>query len=135
MGTWAEDAFGNDKACDWADDFSDSPSLDKLKSAIENVIECDDYLESNEACECLVACEIIARLNGHWGERSAYSESIDKWVESTNIVPSIELVNPAQKAISRVLGENSKLQELWDGDGKNEKWHSEMSGLQQRVGS
>ncbi len=28
--------------------------------------------------------------NGQWGERSAYSEEIDKWVESTNIEPSNE---------------------------------------------
>ena len=53
MGAWAEDAFGNDAACDWVSDFSESPGLDAVKSAINCVIESEEYLESDEACECL----------------------------------------------------------------------------------
>ena len=133
MGAWAEDALGNDTACDWAGDFAENPSLDLVSAAINNVLNADDYLDSDEACECLAACEVIARLRGNWGLRNAYSESIDKWVESTNIVPPADLINNARKAMERILGENSELQELWDEDGKNEKWHSEMSDLINRT--
>ena len=135
MGAWAEDAFGNDTACDWAGDFSDNPSIEKIEEAIDLVIESDDYLDSDLASEALVACEIIARLKGNFGEMSAYSESIDAWVRSVNILPSNELVVRAQKAIARILGENSELSELWDEDGINEKWHAEMEDLQKRVSS
>lgn len=135
MGAWAEDAFGNDTACDWAGDFSENPSLDAVKSAINNVIESDEYLESDEACEGLVACEIVARLKGNWGEKNAYSEEIDKWVESMSIQPSVELITAAEQAIARILDQDSELQELWDEDGKNEKWHSEMNALLARVKS
>ena len=135
MGAWAEDAFGNDTACDWAGDFSENPSLDAVRSAIEGVIESEEYLESEEACEGLVACEVVARLKGNWGEKSAYSEKIDNWVESVNAQPSVELVSAAEKAITRILGKDSELQELWDEDGKDEKWHSEMNGLLARVKS
>ncbi len=133
MGAWAEDAFGNDTACDWAGDFSDDPSLEKVEVAIDSVLDAEEYLDSDQASECLVACEIVARLKGNWGEKSAYSEEVDKWVESANITPSADLVKKSQNAIRRILGENSELQELWDEDGENEKWHNEMNNLLKRV--
>lgn len=133
MGAWAEDAFGNDTACDWTGDFSDDPSLEKVEEAIDSVLDAEEYLDSDQASEGLVACEIVARLKGNWGEKSAYSEEVDKWVESANITPSAELVKKCHKAITRILGENSELQELWDEDGENEKWHNEMNNLMKRI--
>ena len=135
MGAWAEDAFGNDTACDWAGDFADNPSMELVEKAINAVISSNDYLDSDVAAEGLVACEIIARLKGHWGERSSYSESIDAWVNSNQILPSSDLITKASTAISRVLGENSELQELWDEDGVNETWHQVMDDLAKRVAS
>src|SRR5688572_18126280 len=110
MGTWAEDSFGNDTACDWAGDFSDNPSLNTVREAIESVLSSDEYLDSDQACECLVACEVLARLKGNWGQKSAYSETIDQWVESVTITPSEEVISLARKAIERILGDNSELQ-------------------------
>ena len=135
MGAWAEDAFGNDTACDWAGDFSDEPSMEKIEEAINLVIESDGFLDSDVASEALVACEIIARLKGNFGNRSAYSESIDAWVESVNINPSNELILRAKNAIAQILGENSELYELWNEDGINETWHTEINNLLKRVSS
>ena len=133
MGAWAEDAFGNDIACDWAGDFAENPSFEIIDAVIERVLEAD-YIESDDASECVVACEILARLKGNWGRRSTYSESIDVWVESSKVTPPEYLINNAKIAITKILGENSELQELWDEDGKNEKWHQEMNDLLVRVG-
>lgn len=133
MGAWAEDAFGNDTACDWALDFSDAPGMEKIESAIEAVISENEYIDSDVACEALVACELVARLKGNWGQRSAYSESVDKWVETGQENPSAKLVQSASSAIAKILGENSELQELWDEDGINEDWHREMEDLAKRV--
>lgn len=135
MGAWAEDAFGNDAACDWAGDFAENPNLDAVREAIERVLETDGYLESDEASECLAACEVLARLKGRWGLRNAYSEEIDRWVESVDIGPPEELMASAREAITRILGEDSELKELWDEDGTNEKWHDEMNDLLLRVSS
>ena len=135
MGAWAEDAFGNDSGCDWAGSFSDSPSMEKVEEVIDLVIDSDEYLDSDEACDALIACEIVARLKGNWGEKNAYSEAIDKWIESVNIVPSNELISKAENAIVRILSENSELRDLWDGESKNEKWHLEMDSLLSRVKS
>lgn len=134
MGVWAVDAFGNDTACDWAGKYSDEPSIDRVNDAINAVLESEDYLESDVACEALVACEIVARLKGRWGERSAYSERVDIWVDSVNMIPSDDLVLNAINAISRILGENSELQKVYDEEGVIESWRAEMNYLLERVG-
>ncbi|MEM1069324.1 MAG: DUF4259 domain-containing protein, partial [Planctomycetota bacterium] len=82
MGAWAENTFGNDSACDWVSTFLDDPGLAAVKNAIQTVLETDGYLDSDEACDCLAACEVIARLQGKWGLRDSYSEELDQWVES-----------------------------------------------------
>lgn len=135
MGAWAEDAFGNDAACDWAGDFAENPSLGAIEEAIQTILSTDEYLDSHEACEGLVAIEIVARLKGNWGERSAYSEAVDKWVESVDVSPSAELLTAAENAITRILAEDSELQELWDEGDVNQEWHREMDDLLSRVKS
>jgi hypothetical protein len=133
MGAWAEDAFGNDTACDWAGDFAAAPSFDQVEAAIDRVLASEAYLDADEACECLVACEIIARLKGNWGAKNSYSEGIDQWVDSVTLIPSQALVSKAKQAISRILAENSELQELWDEEGYNDSWHEQMHSLLERV--
>jgi len=110
-----------------------SPSVEKIEAAVEAVNSEADYVDLDDACEGLVACEVVARLKGNWGERSTYSEAIDSWVESSNENPSTELVQKASVAISRILGEDSELKELWDEDGNNEDWRKEMERLRERV--
>ena len=133
MGAWAEDAFGNDTACDWAANFADDPGLEKVEEAIDSVIQSEDYLDADQASECLVACEIVARLKGNWGTKNTYSEQIDKWVESVQITPSSELIDKSKNAIHKILGDDSELKELWDEDGENKKWHNEINNLLERV--
>ena len=133
MGAWAEDTFGNDTACDWVGTFLDDPGLPAVKSAIEAVLETDDYLDSDEACDCLAACEVIARLQGKWGLRNAYSEELDKWIEANPTAVLDDLKAAADSAIERILGENSELQELWDEGERNEDWHKAIDDLRQRI--
>jgi hypothetical protein len=133
MGAWSEHAFGNDTACDWAGDFVDDPGLDKVRSAIEAVLESDDYLDSDPACECLVACEIVARLQGRWGLRDSYSEDVDAWILANPMPVPQELRDAAIAAIDRILGEDSELPQLWDDGGPNAEWHQAMDDLRKRV--
>ena len=133
MGAWSEDAFGNDTACDWAGEFSEDPTMRKVEEAIEAVLREEGHVDSDTAAECLVACEIIARLKGRWGERSAYSEPVDEWIEASDVRPSDAQVRSASRAMERILGEDSELRELWDEDGPNEAWRSAMTDLKARV--
>jgi len=133
MGAWAEDTFGNDTACDWVGTFLDDPGLPAAKSAIEAVLQADDYLDSDEACDCLAACEVLARLQGRWGVRNAYSEELDKWIEANPTPVPENLKASADSAIERILGEDSELPELWDEGGRNEAWHRAIDDLRQRI--
>ena len=133
MGAWAEDTFGNDSACDWVGMFLDAPGLRAVKEAIEIVLRTDDYLDSDEACHCLGACEVIARLQGKWGLRNAYSDDLDKWVEANAIDVPDDLKEAADSAIARILGPDSELPELWDDGGRNEVWHNAIDDLRERI--
>ena len=133
MGAWAEDTFGNDTACDWVGTFLDDPGLPAVNSAIEAVLETDDYLDSDEACKCLAACEVIARLQGKWGRRNAYSEELDKWIEANPTAIPDDLKTAADSAIERLLGADSELPELWDDGGRNDDWHQAIDDLRERI--
>lgn len=133
MGAWAEDTFGNDSSCDWIGTFLDDPGLPAVKSAIEIVIRADDYLDSDEACECLAACEVIARLQGKWGLRNSYSEDLDNWVNSNPTDVPHDLKVLADSAIERILAPNSELPELWDDGERNDEWHNAIDDLRERI--
>ncbi len=134
MGAWSEESFGNDMACDWAGMFLDNPGMTFIEETIDVVLNENKYLESDEACECIAACEVVARLKGNWGLRDAYSESIDNWVETSKEKPDSNIVEKASKAIDRIVGENSELFELWsDSDELLKSWKQKMNDLQVRV--
>ena len=133
MGAWAEDSFGNDAACDWGGSFLADPGLAALREAIQTVIDTDDYLDSYEACQCLAACEVIARAQGKWGLRNSYSEELDRWIEANPIAIPEDLKTAADEAIARILGDDSELVALWDDGGRNEVWHGAIDDLRQRV--
>jgi len=133
MGAWSEDTFGNDTACDWKGDFLDNPGLEIVREAIEEALSDDDYLDSHEACNCLAACEVIARLQGQWGVRNAYSEDLDKWIEENPMTVPDELKSLADTAIAKIVGPDSELRDLWDDGGRNDAWHREVEDLRKRI--
>lgn len=133
MGAWAEDTFGNDTACDWKHTFLEAPGLEPLREAIDAVLRENDYLDGDLACECLAACEVIARLQGRWGVRNTYSRKLDEWIETNPIAVPDRLKADADEAIERILGADSELQQLWDDGGRNENWHRAVDDLRERV--
>ena len=134
MSAWSEDTFGNDAACDWIAVFLEAPGLDIVWDAVNRVQNSDDYLDSDAGCECLAACEVLARLQGHWGLRNAYSEDLDAWIEANPVAVPDELKQAAGLAMDRILGPGSELPELWDEGGRNDKWHDAIDDLRMRVG-
>jgi hypothetical protein len=136
MGTWSYDAFGNDIACDWASDFALNPSLDKVRDALDKVVALqNDYLNSNIACEALVACEIVARLHGNFGISNGYSYEIDEWTKTVDQQPNSALDDLAIAAIDRILGPTSELAKLWHESGEDVNWHDSMNNLRKRIRS
>jgi Domain of unknown function (DUF4259) len=133
MGAWAEDTFGNDTSCDWIGIFLETPELNIVRETINAVLVAGDDLDSDEACDCLAACEVLARLQGKWGLKNAYSEELDAWVEANPMVVPNDLKIAADLAIERILGPDSELSELWDEDGRNDTWHNAINDLRERV--
>ena len=134
MGAWSHESFGNDTACDWAADLQEGDDLAPVEAALDAVLDVgDDYLESPEACEAIAAAEVVARLQGHFGLRDAYSESLDEWVARVGIVPSPELASKARRALDRILSEPSELLELWEESDDAGEWRASVGELKGRI--
>jgi hypothetical protein len=134
MGTWAVDSFGNDDACDWTYELEKVSDLSPVEEALDAVLSCDEEgVEASEATEAIAAIEVIARLQGNWGKRSAYSERLDNWVEANKIQPSTALVQKAHLVIDLIIAENSELNELWQETEDYEAWLASVTELKNRV--
>ncbi|PZO38468.1 MAG: hypothetical protein DCF19_16215 [Pseudanabaena frigida] len=134
MGTWSVDSFGNDDACDWTYELAKANDLTPVEEAIDAVLNSgEDGVEAYEATEAIAAIEVIARLQGNWGDRSAYSERLDDWVEKNNLQPSVALKQKANLAIERILAEDSELNELWQESEEYEAWRASVTELMGRV--
>jgi len=134
MGAWGTGIFDNDTACDWAYTLEESDDLSVVEQTLEKVISAGfEYLEAPEAEEALAAAEVIARLQGNYGDRNAYTEIIDKWVLGRALRVSPELVRKTLLAIERVLTEPSELVELWKESEDFDAWKASISNLSSRI--
>lgn len=121
VSAWGADTFDNDTAYDWAGDFVEQDRLAFVDETLDETLSAGRAnLDSDLACNALAACEIIARLQGRWGKRDAYSEDIDRWVLDHPQQPPEELIRKALLAIDRITGDQSELVKLWDDTGDNE---------------
>jgi len=130
MGAWGPDAFDNDAACDWAHQLEES-GLSLITEALAAVVEAEnEYLDADRGSEALAACEVLARLRGNRGAETPDTETVDAWVRSQSTKPGPELLALAEQAIDRLLGENSELRDLWDGDAE---WLAALADLKGRL--
>jgi hypothetical protein len=133
MGAWDADTFDNDAACDWASELEETSDLSCVADTLSAVLETgDEYLDSDDACRALAACEVIARLKGNWGKRDPYTEQVDQWVESHPQAPPPELIKTALSAIDRIRTPPSELLELWE-EADATEWHKCVDDLRRRV--
>jgi hypothetical protein len=78
MGAWSHESFGNDDACDFAATITETDDLSAVDEILEAVMQVGSgYLEAPEASQAIAAAEAVARLQGNWGLRDAYSEDLD----------------------------------------------------------
>jgi Domain of unknown function (DUF4259) len=134
MGTWAIDAFGNDDAGDWAYGLEDIKDFSLIEETLDKVLASKgEYLEAPDSAEALAAIEVIARLQGNWGLRNAYTKTVDSWVSETGLVPSAALCKTAHEVIDLILGEQSELNELWQESEEHSDWVASVLELKSRV--
>lgn len=134
MGAWGVGTFENDYACDFAAEVAASSSLLRVEGALDSILKVgNEYLEAPDACEALAAAEIVARLSGRSGEKSAYTEEIDKWVARIKLVPSSELLDKARRSVARITMEPSELLDLWTESEEGEAWKGSVNDLLARI--
>jgi hypothetical protein len=134
MGAWATGNFDNDTACDWAYDLEDTEDLTLVSQTLARVTETgEEYLDADVASEALAACEVVARLQGKWGPRDAYTEPADKWVETHPMKVPKQLADQAQSVIERILRSPSELLELWEESDDGSEWRKVLADLKTRV--
>jgi hypothetical protein len=110
MGTWANDPFGNDAACDWKYDVEKTTGLQLIEETLDAVLSSEDEsLDSTDADLGIAAADTIARLRGHFYARNSYTESLDKWVEKQTCEIPQDLVDHAIRVVDRVLTEPTDL--------------------------
>ena len=116
MGAWSAEPFGNDTACDWANELEDSKGLSAVKKALQAVLECDDYIDADIGEEALAAVEVIAKLLGKGTQNDAYTEQVDAWVAAQTSEPDAGVIANAQQVLKRLSSDESELMELWEDD-------------------
>jgi len=137
MGAWATDSFGCDEACDWADRLRRSTDFVAVETALDEVLATADDVELHALAGigAICAAEAVARLQGRFGLRDAYSQDVDDWVERVALQPSPALVDKARRALDRVLAERSELRLLWEDAGDLVvAWRAGVQELKVRVG-
>ena len=134
MGAWGTGSFDNDTACDWAYDLKETSDLSLIEGALDKVLNIGgEYLGASVAEEALAAAEAVARLKGNWGIRDSYTETMDRWVETTRLTPPQALVEKALRAIERSLSGPSELLELWGETEEFTAWEESVKDLIKRL--
>ncbi|MES2115657.1 MAG: DUF4259 domain-containing protein [Pseudomonadota bacterium] len=134
MGTWATHAFGNDYAQDWAEDLQETRNMEAVENTLDTALDNGgDMLEAPFAAEALVAIEVIARMQGHWGKRDEDSEPVDLWIAEHPQRARPDLAEKAHRAIARILSEQSELRELWADSEHYDEWRAAVEELKGRV--
>jgi hypothetical protein len=134
MGSWGIGFFDNDTACDWGYELAGSADLSIIEKAFDKVLQVgEEYLESPDAEEALAAAEVVARLQGNWGPRNSYTETVDTWVDKIGLKVSEDVVTKAKAVIKRVVTAPSELLELWKASSEFEAWKTLVEQLGERV--
>jgi hypothetical protein len=116
MGTWGSGIFSNDTAVHWTYGLRNTDDLAYVEAALDRVLTAgDECIAEDIAQEALAAAEVVARLQGNFGEKSAHTETLDAWVAGRNIEVPLELVQKALRAIERIVTEPSELFDRWKG--------------------
>ena len=134
MATWDIGPYGNDFAQDWAEDLHETSNLDAVENTLDTALDNgDDMLEAPYAAEALVAIEVIARLQGHWGLRDDDTEILDLWIAEHPQRARVDLAEKAHRVIDRILSEQSELRQLWAETEHYDDWRAAVEELKGRV--
>lgn len=133
MGAWGIGSFDNDAAADFLADIIESGDLSLIREAIDNVIESTEYVEEPDACNAIVAAEVLAVALGRGTSAAQRKEAIGHWVARIRPPVDGELVARAGDALDRILAPRSELRELWEETDEFSEWQAAVVELRQQL--
>jgi|SRR5215469_7895154 len=135
MGAWGTGLFDNDTASDFVDEVVRGRDFRRIEESLSSVVSTGaNYLQAPDAEEALVAADVVARLKGRMGEKTASTEVIDKWVrDHASLTPSEALIEKARSAVRRILTEPSELLELFQESDEFAEWKANVDSLLARL--
>ena len=133
MGTWDYNNFNNDDAAGFIFEVIDL-GLEKVIEIISVVAKTkeSDYLEAPMGSAALVVIEIMAAIIGK--QSKDFPEALEEWLKhnkDTSIDENIILIS--QKAIDRIMGNQSEIKELWQESDDYVKWCGAIEDLRIRI--
>lgn len=115
MGAWDVGPFDNDSAADWCGDLEDTAAehrSDLVRNTLLFVINCNEYLDVDDASAAIAAAAIIAaHLPGQPQITSPYAP--DFITAGGSIELTEDMSGLATRALDRVIGDDSEWADLW----------------------
>jgi predicted benzoate:H+ symporter BenE len=126
MGSWAPGPFDNDEAADFIEDLTEAPDWRTVTALLEHVSGLTGYIEEPEGQMAVAAAAIVASCVG------APSVLPDTHAELKAALgaPPEGATYLARKALARVVGTASELDELWQEGEDHDAWLTQIAGLQ-----
>ena len=66
--------------------------------------------------------EVLAKALGRGTQSDAYPEKVDAWLRTVSTPPAATLLADARRALDRILGPDSELNELWEESDEHAAW-------------
>ena len=136
MGAWADGAFDNDDAADWAVQFDGADQAEGLR-LIEDALKqaaqtpSDGYLDGDAGAQAVAAAELLTCVAGQPARTTPYNESALRWAAGVSTDAAPPFAGLAARAVARVTGPRSELAALWDEAGTS--WRASMTDLASRL--
>lgn len=132
MGTWGTGSFDNDTAADFLAEATGHGDLSPVHEAIDNVLTSTEYVDADDACQAIVAAEILAAALGRPTPAAQQEERIGPWLARMRPAVDAALATRAGYALDRILEENSELLERWEETDAFLEWHAGVIELRRQ---
>ncbi len=130
MTAWAPGPFDNEEAADFIEDLTEAPDWRTVMTLMEHAANVSGYLEEADGELAVAAAAIVASCVGvgsvlpdnHADLKAALGK------------PPEGAANLARKALARVVGTASELDEAWQEGEDHDAWLTQIAGLQSLLG-
>jgi hypothetical protein len=136
MGAWGYNHFENDTAYDFMSDVEESGDPKEVIRETLEAAASSEYLDSDGGCCVIVSATYLdSQMNGTRFTTPESEEQlpVDTFAQRNPGVNLRDLKEIAAAALSRVMGVDSELKDLWEEADEYDEWKSEVSSLLNRI--